>query len=330
MTTVLQRIEKKNKQHIYEHNKIDFEYAEKRYSIRGNKEGEILKSKRRIGIEFEFTPKVDAEINKCHLSDEECTIDGVKTGRLVPYSFGGDTLKSYKEYNEIRTPPIRLNNGELDVKYFCENVGKYAKITGWEGTHVHVEAVDIKKDKKKSMDLLRFMALFETVIYNCLPRSRKASSWCNTMKNKFIKYSHSNEADFYRQLFEIKDYHSFVDTFTGDRTRMGFSYNTGGEMCPKAKQHMSSPTIEVRYHNATLNAEEILTWASLFQFIFDNVDKLTYEFSLSLLLYTNNPIKMLNHVAKEMNMPKYIHEYTLNKILKNSTMLNKIKWGYND
>lgn len=329
MTTILQKIELKNKGNRG-NNKIDFEYAEKRYAIKGNKQGEILKSKRRIGIEFEFTPKVSAEKNTHILSDENCVIDGKKVGRLVPYSFGGDKLNVYKEYNEIRTPPIRLQNGELDVKYFCENVGKYGKITGWEGTHVHVEAVDIKKDKKKSQDLIRFMAMFETVIFNCLTSKRKRSDWCKTMKSNYKAVFGGTEDDFYATVFDRDlNYSDYERKLVQGRTESGFAYNTGGEMCPTAREQMGSPTIEIRYHYGTLDSKEILTWASLFQFFFDNVDKLTYELSLEMMLYTNNPIKMLNFVADKLKMPTYIREYVLAKIRKNSTVINRIKWGIN-
>lgn len=329
MTTVLERI--KNKNNVNRGNKIDFEYAEKRYGLRNNPKGEILKSKRRIGIEFECTTK---NLNvQGKLSDEEVTINGEKHKTLVPYSFGGDDFGYSNRSIEIVTPPIRLKNGELDVKYFCENVGKYARLTGWEGTHVHVEAIDVKKDKQKSVNLIRFMAMFETVIYNCLTRTRKRSDWCKTIKKNWLSSRFGGTEDsFYEDLFDVsKSNDDFIRTFISGRTESGFAYNTGGQMDRKSVQEMGhgSPTIEIRYHYATLNADEILRWASLFQFLFDNVDKLTYNLSLSMLLYTKNPVKMLNFVSEELKMPEDIKNYILEKIKKNSSILNRIKWGIN-
>lgn len=322
MTTILERIKNKNK--VSRDNRIDFEYAEKRYGLRNNPKGDILKSKRRIGIEFECTTKNLSVQGK--FSDDVCIINNEKHHNLIPYSFGGDTFYYSNQSIEIVTPPIRLKNGELDVKHFCENVGKYAKLTGWEGTHVHVEAVDIKKDEKKALNLLRFMAIFETVIYYCLTRSRKGSDWCKTMKKNYM--GSSNE--FYEHVMNINlSYNDFVRNFIRDRTSCGFAYNTGGQMEKKSVQQsgLSSPTIEVRYHYATLNAEEILKWASLFQFLFDNVDKLTYDFTLSLLVYVNNPVKMLKVVAKELKMPEYIETYILEKIKKNNSIVSNYKWN---
>lgn len=181
---------------------------------------------------------------------------------------------------ELRLGILQGDSGIVTLERICNKLAeKEAYVNRSTGLHVHIDATGISIDK---LDCIKSMAyVFDKVIFGLMPRSRRANSYCQALKNTFRGY----KGDFSEGC---------------DRYR-GFNLES-------LEKHS---TIEFRYHSGTTNYNKIYHWV-VFCLHF-----VTYGQGFFWTCDQFRPsLGRLRMLLEHIKIPKALHEYYLDRFRK--------------
>tara|TARA_R100001594_G_scaffold131372_1_gene170956 strand:+ start:5670 stop:7919 length:2250 start_codon:yes stop_codon:yes gene_type:complete len=244
---------------------------------------DYIKSKRWLGLELELHAYCDSLETIGHISSESITNTLSDEHRDM---FGEDSKGYsgvYVEYDGSITgiDEEDIRSGEVVFKprrgdYFLRDAKLVTKalkselnafVTSRCGVHIHLDARDF--DWHHRVVLNTFVKLFEPHLYSWLPASRRSGSYAKPISQRwevwnvaqcrdtFIDFWYDNNR-FSEDKLNSKRYH-------GLNQHSSFYYEGPG-------------SIEVRYHQGSLNSEKIMHWAVLWTQIFDRSREIADEF----------------------------------------------------
>lgn len=298
---------------------INFNTAKEIYD-RSRERGEIIKSPRKFGVEFEIVPnkevsRKDSDGKFDYTPDFSCW--GVQDDGSL--NDGGV---------EVVTPPMRLKKGEEALRTFSKN----AKSSGWTvdnscGTHVHLDAPEFKSNTKLLRRLVLSYILLDKAIISMLPKRRRSNSYCSPLdrRNAVLGKAHqiNNVGYTLGSFFEANTISKIKNLI--------YKTKTDTELQAEMEQHYSDcryyginfhslwnrnyNTVEIRYHQGTIDADELLPWIAFHQHILDNARKMDDSKAL-LLRGIKNPVDRLVSYALYTKMDKRILDAMIKRINK--------------
>lgn len=214
--------------------------------------GEIIRSKRRAGVEIE-----------CQWSEIE---DYGKAFLHVPYHIGIGTDGSVNGNGaELRTPPAAGDTMEDLIKKTCDALNQNNfSVDASCGLHVHIDVEDIDRMSpnnafKNVRDLWAFYTAFEDVIMSFLPPSRRENRYCKTMKASYnvSEILRANNMSQLEQLWYRTDDLRSIQRIKAEHRHETRYYGINLHTLLSARH------IEIRFHSGTLNARKIMEWVNL-------------------------------------------------------------------
>lgn len=248
-----------------------------------------MPSDRPFGIEIEcFFPEPHSDGSGTYECDDsycreygcECYYDSggdfERLRDLLRNAGLGEWADCYIHYDgsgtEIPSPVLRGKDGFDQIKRVMELLNKEgAYTTDSDGLHVHHEAKDFR-DKDAMIRLAKTWKDNNEVIRSFLKRSRRNSSWCTPWID-----------DDAIELLELPD---GAELSPGAQRKLGMYHGRNYQtITTKEKLYISSgydlnashlfddshPTIEIRLHEGTLDADEVIAWVEFTQKLLDEV-----------------------------------------------------------
>ena len=232
--------------------------------IEGDNNG-IIKSRRTFGVELECTTNyytsrdiADFLINNHFDIKSDGSVSGIA--------------------REYTTPPLRGKAGELALIEACAMLQKVGMTTNRTcGTHCHIGVMEaISSDtteeiQERVKNLLLFYTLFDDTICDLLPPSRRKNSYARRIgsvinKDHICKLKTDKRFDYF--WYGNKDEKQLVNYRGTERSSdNGYTRYTGINF----NSLMFRGTVEIRYHQGTLDAPTLLYWIDLQAGIIDYV-----------------------------------------------------------
>jgi len=227
-------------------------------------EGERVRSKRWVGAEIEAEAKADT----------------LNLNSLLPSCVGIGGDGSLQNGVEVRTPPASGIRFEELIGNTCKGLKEAHYGVGRRcGLHIHLNAPDYRRNGKLVVRLWRFARLFEPVIYLMVSPSRLDNNFCfpiRSMKKQARnwygrKSGHMARLPGYGEGQKSFDT-SFYNNEVGRKKSHGFAFRYCGS---NLHSIYFRGTLEVRYHNGTLDPRKIIEWSILWQSILDSTKKIS-------------------------------------------------------
>jgi hypothetical protein len=199
---------------------------------------------RKFGVEIEFIglKKLEANLATAHIGDE-------KDWNIISDASCG---------LEAVSPVLQGENGLEQIRKMCDAL-KFAggKVNGDCGLHVHIDAADLSLQEIKNV--LKYWIKFEDVFDAIQPKQRRKNTNGYCLSNlKAV----ATDADSHMELCIARFAEIDAATKLKDlryRSRY-FKLNL--------ESFWKHGTIEFRHHHGTLNADAIINWVRLIQYIF--------------------------------------------------------------
>jgi hypothetical protein len=290
--------------------------------------GDIIKSPRRFGVEFELVPDINkkgynpsVDVEKIHNATERMMPDGwgaTRDGSVEVLGGGGV---------EIQTPPMRLIAGEKEITNFCKSVKKI----GWGvndpcGLHVHIDAKDISDSPLLSKRVFTTYFVLDYSILAMLPEDRRSNVFCAPLDKKKARTLLRWSQRVYNKGFDIDD---VIATKATKTSFLEMFYKSEISNVPReiathyneARYHGinfhnlfgRTKTIEIRYLEGTIDYDLILKWTAFHQHIIDSSSNIR-EIDALELYKIKGPKTRLRKFAEMTNMPKYLLDFACERI----------------
>lgn len=223
--------------------------------------GEILASKRPIGVELET-----------FYGDQK---KAAKATRLLHPAIGVGTdssIQGGRKGIEFRLPPISGAKAEEMIRKTCLTLreGGFA-VNNSCGLHIHFDMSEFDEmSAGRQLDVIKnvwlaYMA-FEDVIVSFLPKSRRNNRYCQIFRSEYRMkeiMDAKNMDSLERIWYRVKNM-AEVSAAKADHRGLDTRYR-GINLHP----FFAGRHLEIRYHTGTLNARKILEWANLHARIID-------------------------------------------------------------
>lgn len=211
----------------------------------------------------------------------ECTTDNYNSRAIADFlinpNYEAETDGSVSGINrEYKTPIMQNKAGEDSLMETCAMLQKVGFTTNNTcGTHVHIGVPEAKalaintKNQERLKNLLLFYTVFDDAIFKLLPPSRRNNRFCYQIKDRynqshidklkadkrfdFFWYATTNEDRLREYKSESRYGETRIDRYTGINLN---SLSLRG-------------TVEVRYHQGTLDAPTLITWIDFHAGIID-------------------------------------------------------------
>ena len=230
----------------------------------------IIKSKRTFGVELECL---------CESRDK------YKMGlMLVPKAWGlkGDGSIRGSNTREIITCPMYGKGGEEMLTFGCDTLRSMDYLTNTScGSHCHIGIPEALKNwvgakdkllEKRLKLLAMFYTVFDPVMLCMLPKERRTNGYCSPLGNRVVSIDKTTKELFGR----FKEKEGFTSAITGyDDTKIAKdNLRASRGICgDRYGINFGSiyyrGTIEIRYHEGTLDAERLIHWIAFHSAIVD-------------------------------------------------------------
>jgi len=235
---------------------------------------DYIKSKRWLGLELELHAYCESledigyvarnSITETLTEEHKSKFDGSWKGMSGTYcEYDGSITGSDDEEirsGEVVFAPRRgdyfIRDSKLVTKALKSELNAF--VTSRCGVHLHLDARDF--DWYHRIVLTAFVKLFEPHLYSWLPPSRRTGSYSRPISQMWNAFEY------------VKDRESFIN-FWYDTNRFSMD-KLNGKRYYGLNHHSSfyyegPGSIEMRYHQGSLNAEKIKHWAILWTNVFD-------------------------------------------------------------
>ena len=289
---------------------INFREAKKLYDV-ARKTGNIIKSTRKFGIEFELVPK-STEYGKYNVIIK-------KTPFIIPKTWGITTDASLSSGGiEVQTAPMRLELGEKSVMDFCALLPKI----GWGvnetcGIHVHLDGADLLENSKLLRQAFITYFVMDRIILAMLPAPRRKNRYCSPMDKKLAII---NRMMNFEKGFNLKEV-----LMVGSKNDLMRAYYKaeGRDLEQQLHNHQTEPryyginfhalfsghgTVEIRYHEGSVSGIEILYWTAFHQHILDNARKVSDDTAIKISSCADIKEALMLY-ASITGMPEYLIDY---------------------
>ena len=150
---------------------------------------------------------------------------------------------------ELRTPPAMGDKIASIIEKTCEGLQKHNYVgTVKCGLHIHIDANDIKNNKRKLLQVVKTYYAIEDILWSMLPPSRWASRYCRRLTS-----THPFDNIFTKKL-------TLEQAWTGNGAHPAGHYQ-GLNLA--SLDDCGRGTIEIRYHSGTTNAKKIINWIAI-------------------------------------------------------------------
>lgn len=223
-----------------------------------DKEPGYIKSKRTFGVELECstTTRESLEIADYLIHKNfRITNDG---------SINGSYTREYV------SPPLSGQDGELALTETCAMLSSVKfKTDASCGTHVHIGVEEyMSEDEELNTRLKRlyeFYVVIDRSIASLIPKSRRQNRYCGSIQSS-VDDSDLDKVKSGKKLFNFL-YRTNNDVSPVDRDSSFISRYKGINF----SSLYNRGTIEIRYHQGTLDAKKIIAWADFHAGIIDLV-----------------------------------------------------------
>lgn len=243
----------------------------------GSKKKGIIKSDRSFGCELE-----------CFSSDNSNAKDISALLIRKLHHIGSDAsinVPGYSRYindTELRTCPLRGLKGEQELKNICDTlVALNHEVNSSCGTHCHIAIPEAKKTDTSDIvegrlkNLLYFYRVFEPVIRALLTEDRRSNSYCWPLTQATPVLELDNLTREPAGLFKDRKRFDMYFTGTENKAQAKISKRSGGGRWGRLGINFNSlyehATLEIRYHQGTLDAVELIHWIALHSAMIDLV-----------------------------------------------------------
>ena len=209
----------------------------------------------------------------------------VKANPSNPHSHSSDSYNGYVGDNEIVSPILYGENGFIQLKEILSVLnGVGCKVNYSCGIHVHHDVTDTmvqgkKQSEKFLMNLIKFVAKYEHLIYKMVSPSRLDSREYSTpVRKDYFGYNREgvNEVSLKRMIREVKrdclrKYRNNDTSIQRGNRSPNVQLNRG---CGLNLQNVwTRGSVEFRYHNGSLNFDKIVSWIVFTQAIVNKVEQ---------------------------------------------------------
>lgn len=230
----------------------------------GDNERGIIKSSRTFGVELEcFADHKYQYLYGIYITPSEW---GLKHDGTI----GGNFTR------EIITCPLYGKKGEELLQYGCgvlTDTGFKTNVSC--GSHCHIgipEAIEKMSEKKeriveKNLKLLALLyTVFDPVMLCLLPKSRRTNAYCAPLGNKVVKIDKDTRTVFGKfkeeERFDMA-FHEYDNLTTCRQDKNRRRGHCGTRYGINFGSIYYRGTIEIRYHEGTLDAERLIHWMAL-------------------------------------------------------------------
>lgn len=217
----------------------------------------IIISDRTFGVELECFTRTNINRNVAwHMIDPSfgCHVDG---------SVRGDS--GYEGRMELGVGVLMNSEGEKMLTDTCKLLASIdTKANDSCGTHCHIGIPESKKDNKQSQILLKrlflFYTVFEPVIRCLLPENRRDTGYCAPLASQNLIEIDKTTGKPCGTFAGIERFEDFWSS-GGYKGRYGVNFNALSE----------HGTLEIRYHEGTIDPVRLIHWIALHAAIVDLV-----------------------------------------------------------
>lgn len=288
-------------------------------SILSTKRG-IIKSKRTFGVELECFNNKGNRAFKYGLAS-------------IPTEYGikNDCSISVGISKEVATPILGGKAGEDSLMATCSTLTKFGFSTNDScGTHCHIAIPEAKRGVAKTEKLLKNLAIFYSVfdpaIVSLLKEDRRNTNYAKYFMGKVIKIDVGN-----KKLLDDSFSKTRFDTLFYQVKRKSDTIRYKRERCVRDRWGINfysvyfRGTLEIRYHEGSLDGEELVNWIAFHAGIIDSImdgtikegdilDCLSIKNTRELLIKLLDLIKdNINPSVEEVILKRYDKYLTLNK-----------------
>lgn len=196
-------------------------------------------------------------------------------------------------------------NGDLlfkKIEQFCKELKKHKyNINSSCGLHIHIK---IPKTLNYLRKVVLFYSKYEPFIFAMLPRSRQINGYCRKLFSSYNISPNETKKEYLNNLNELKYkiYKTRNRRYINDRL-VKQHYNENRYCWLNLHSVFYRGTLEIRNHNATLNADKIKNWFKIHLQILDFIKKI----NLSTIHQLPNTKEMFLSIFTE-DIQKYIIE----------------------
>ena len=303
---------------------INFSLGKELYQ-KERKYGDIIKSPRKFGVEFEMVP--DKKVHKTMLLMAKLH---EKTSDLIPDAWGNGLDGSLSDRDngvEVQTAPMMLKIGEDTIKKFCKDMSNLGWITDRScGIHVHLDAADIKSSPELVRRLFLLYFVMDYTILAMVSLERRSNIYCApldaTKARNLLRWQNRQ----YDKGFAIE---KIISSQPTRKDFLEMFYKKSMDQMPselanhynEARYHginfhplySSFGTVEVRYLEGTFDYDTILKWTAFHQHIVDSA-RMIREVEAIELFHIKGPKTRLRRFADMTNMPEYLVAFAEERI----------------
>lgn len=233
-----------------DHVEFSHEASEREYgqSIRGTSKGSFIDSPLLVGVEIEVE-----DISNC-----------TKTvSAVVPQACGIHEDSSLCDGVEIVTPPRSLDLLEGMLQKTCRGLHslKHLTVSDSCGLHIHMDANDIRSDMKVLTNVMLTYYYIEDLILMTQPNERRLSTYAVKLKRIFNEWDLTNT-----KAIDVTYYKDHKSSCENRKTQHGDGSRYYGVNLHSV---FYRGTLEIRYHEGTMDYRDIIHWIDLNLSIFE-------------------------------------------------------------
>ncbi len=284
-------------------------------AIKNRGSGDVIKSPRLFGVEFEIVTK-----RRNIIGDEERTL----LNKTTPSKWGICTDASLPSNGiEVNTCPMSLSDSEKQIRDFTNSMSKLFTVSDRCGTHVHIDGSDLNESYLKLKRSIYAFIIFDDIFLEMLPVSRRSNRYCSPLSYARAVINRHQE---FSKGMSIEE---FMASQTRNDIEHTFYKTKNKDIISRTKRdHYAEPryhginfhslfnghnTIENRYLEGTIDSELILNWVALNQHIIDTCRIINND-NATKLISIKNVNDRLNVYAGMTGMSKELLDFCNKRI----------------
>jgi hypothetical protein len=268
-----------------------------------DKGGTIVKSMRPFGVEIEL------------YTDHRQEMTEIMRALPQGIGYGPDGSISGAYTLEVRTAPLQGKHGEELIKKVCKLLNDHNAQTNKScGLHVHLDGMgygtptNVHSDNTALRRLWATYYAIEDILLAMLPQSRRGNHYCDSLKYGYhLREILDEENDIEKVWYRLQNRQEI-------QRAKGHGHHDSRYRGLNLHSFFSRGNFEVRFHSGTTNAEKILHWTALHQYIVDNASGLFNAQVLDNILGSPFIDQKVQMFLKQYKIPAYLARYMHRRI----------------
>ena len=219
----------------------------------------------------------------CELECGSSSFRNKVIGRMLigaNHNWGSDNSVSYNHSSEIKTCPLVGIDGETELREVCELIkNTKQQVNASCGTHCHIGVPEARVKntpdsvEKKLKNLLFMYLVIDDAVVSMLPDDRRGNSYCQSFSSSMpalFNRGKKKQSETLRKQkrFDMVWFSSTKEVAEERKLRNSTPHGRYGINFGSLYKH---GTLEIRYHEGTLDAERLIHWIAFHSAIVDMV-----------------------------------------------------------